>query len=157
MTTTRQHLDAVHNQITAELQRGDSKATTLLSLVGITAACLVALASQPLTLGARVLVWAALVPIGTSVLLLLSVVRPRLNDDPPIGSWLWAARVGPATLIKTLDHIDGPTAETAAAVHVCELARLARQKFTTIRNAITFLVLGVLLAATGLAAWAVTA
>lgn len=155
--TTLQRLDAVRDQAQDQIARGDTKATTLLTVVGITAAFLITLATLPLTLSAKVLVWAALVPVGTSVLLLLGVVRPRLSDEPAVGTWLWAARVGPATLLQTLEHIDDATATMSAAQDVRHLAGLALGKHTTIRAAVTFLIVGVLLAATALVAWAVTA
>lgn len=136
MTTTAipDGLDAVLDA----LRRADTKATTLLSLVGAAMAGVIALANRDITGEDAVLLWTSLVPIFTSVVLLLTAIRPRINRHPVPGSWLYAARVGPATLLETYGEADS----MLTADEVCILARIAQAKFRRVALAVALLLVG---------------
>lgn len=129
------------------LRRADSKAATLLQLVGAALAGVVALVASKPSDAAVVLLWLALVPILVSVLLLLATILPRLNRDPVPGSWLHAAQVGPGTLLDSYRHGN----PTSAAMHVCVVARMARRKYQYLQVAVLLLVVGMLLLVAALA------
>lgn len=146
-------LSAAREQVLDELRRADTKATTLLSLVGAALAGVVALAQQGMAGAGAVLLWTSLAPIFASVVLLLAVIRPRLNRHPTPGSWLHAARVGPATLLDTYSkHTPMLTADD-----VCNLARIARAKYRRITAAVVLLLAGLVTLMASLLATAVTA
>jgi hypothetical protein len=147
-------LQAAHNQVRDELTRADTKATTLLSLVGAALAGVIALTSRDVTSLANVLLWLTTVPIGASVLLLLSAIHPRLNAEPAPGTWLYAATVGPATLIES--YRDGEDAQMIAAHDVCVLSTIARTKYRCIQAAVYLLVTGLCVLAVALIVTAVT-
>lgn len=157
MTTTELADDLVRtrDQILDELRRADTKATTLLSLVGAAMAGVIALANRDVTGPGVVLLWSSLAPIYVSVMLLLSVIRPRLNREPAMGSWLYAARVGPSTLVDTHRHpVEGRA--TSVASEVCTLARIARSKYRRITAAVILLVAGVTMMVLSLVVMVVT-
>jgi hypothetical protein len=139
MTMLPEGLRSVRDQAMDELRRADTKATTLLSLVGATGAGVIALSNRAVPPVAAVLLWTAMLPIGASVVLLLAAIRPRLSQCMAPGTWLWAAQVGPATLLASSDpNIDtDDAAVTAAASEVCTVARIAQTKFRRIGHAVT--------------------
>ncbi|GLW95438.1 Pycsar system effector family protein [Actinokineospora globicatena] len=145
-------LELVRSDARVELERADDKGKALVKVVGIALAGVVALTGRSMSPVAMAMVWASAVPIGMSVLVLLSVIRPRLNG-PVQGSWLHAATVGPETLLRTLA---GEQSAVFAATHVCRLAAIARSKYRRIQVAVTLLVIGLLLLAVGLVLSAVT-
>jgi hypothetical protein len=67
---------AARHQVRDELRRADSKATTLLSLVGATLAGIIALTGRSLPPVATLALWTSALPIGLSVLLLLAAIHP---------------------------------------------------------------------------------
>lgn len=138
-------LAAAHEQVRDELRRADTKATTLLSLVGAAMAGVIALANQDVSGSGAVLLWLSLAPIFGSVVLLLATIRPRLPRHPVPGTWLFAAAVGPSTLLETCRDTNAVT----TATHVCNLARIARTKYRRVGLAVALLLTGlaVLLAA----------
>jgi hypothetical protein len=129
-------------QVQDALRRVDSKATALLTLFGAALAGVVALAARHPAGAGAVLLWLSLAPIGAAVTLLLLTIRPQLTPRPAPGTWLYAAQVGPATLLKTYtpDRAD----LMGAAEHVCELARIARTKYRRVRTAVALLLTGLL-------------
>jgi hypothetical protein len=145
-------LVAAREQVADELRRADTKATTLLSLVGAAMAGVIALANRGMTGAGAVLLWASLVPIFASVVLLLVAIRPRLTRHPAPGSWLYAARVGPATLLDT--YGDGDSISTAD--DVCTLARIAQAKYRRVSVAVVLLLTGLATLVVALLVTAVT-
>lgn len=129
------------------LQRADTKATTLLKLVGLALAGVIALVNSDPTGAALTLLWLALAPILASVVLLLVTILPRLNRDPVPGTWLYAAQVGPSTLLDTYTA----TTPTATATHVCVIAQRARRKYQYVQAAVGLLVAGLPLLVAALA------
>jgi hypothetical protein len=123
-----------------ELRRADAKATTLLSLVGAAMAGVIAVSTRDLSGAGAVLVWLALVPIFASVTLLLAAIRPRLNRHPVRGTWLYAAQVGPSTLLESYGDAEADTVSTAT--EVCKLARIALGKYRRIKVAVALLGVG---------------
>jgi hypothetical protein len=145
-------LSAARDQVLDELRRADTKATTLLSLVGAAMAGVIALANRDITGTGAVLLWTSLGPIFASVVLLLTVIRPRLNKRPVPGSWLYAARVGPATLLETYDRADS----MLIADEVGILARITETKYRRIIRAVALLLAGLATLMVSLLATAVT-
>jgi hypothetical protein len=129
------------DQVQDALRRADSKATTLLSLVGAAMAGVIALGNGGVSGPGAVLLRLALVPIFASVVLLLVTIWPRLNRCPVSGTWLYAAQVGPATLLESYGEND----PVATASHVCTLARIARTKYRRIGQAVALLGCGLAL------------
>ncbi len=149
---TPARLNAAHEQVRDELRRADTKATTLLSLVGAAMAGVIALAGREVTGAGAVLLWVSLAPIFASVVVLLTAVRPRLRRLPVPGTWLHAAKVGPATLLETYQSDQIMT----TADDVCVLARIARAKYQRITVAVTLLLVGLTTLLVSLFATAVT-
>jgi hypothetical protein len=138
---------AAREQVRDELRRADSKATTLLSLVGAALAGIIALTGRSLPPVATVALWSSAVPIGLSVLLLLAAIRPKLNGAPR-GSWLSSLTSDPHELLKYYR-----TAHPVEVVYdVQSLARIACRKFIRIRRAVNLLVLGLVVLAAALVA-----
>jgi hypothetical protein len=138
---------AARDHVRDELRRADSKATTLLSLVGAALAGVVALTGRNLPPVATIALWASAVPIGLSVLLLLAAIRPNLNGAAP-GSWLSSLTSEPYELVKYFR-----TAHPVDVVYdVQSLARIACRKFIRIRRAVNLLVLGLVVLAAALVA-----
>lgn len=137
-TDVPQGLNTTRERIDDALRRADAKATTLLSLVGAAMAGVIALANRDITGAGAVLLWVSLVPIFASVVLLLVAIRPRLNRDPVPGSWLYAARVGPGTLLETFGDSDSMN----TADEVCIVARIAQAKYRRIALAVVLLLAG---------------
>lgn len=132
-------LCAARDEVADALRRADAKATTLLSLVGAALAGVIALANNRDMSGAgAALLWVSLLPVFSSVVVLLVAIRPRLNRDPVPGSWLYAAQVGPSTLLETYDT--GGVTHTAD--EVCIVARIARAKYRRIQVAVVLLLAG---------------
>ncbi|GAB3479594.1 Pycsar system effector family protein [Amycolatopsis cihanbeyliensis] len=142
-------LEMAHEQARDELRRADTKATTLLSLVGVALAGLIALTTREVSVAAIVALWAAVLPVAVAVLLLLSAVRPRLSQYPPPGTWLHAAYEGPTALLEATSE----AAQAQVAEHVCQLGSVAVEKYRRVSRAISALTCGlsVLLAALVLA------
>lgn len=139
-TPVPEGLSTARTQVTAELTRADAKATTLLSLVGVALAGIVALTGRPIPVAAEIAVWCSGAPILAAVLVLLSAIRPRLDNVVP-GTWLYAAEHGPARLLTSLTTSDDSTA-TVIAHDLCTLAVIARTKYRRIKTAVTLVVLG---------------
>lgn len=139
-------LAELHAVVQDELRRADTKATTLVTLVGVMFAGLIALAGRETRAITAVLVWSAMAPVLASIVGLLHTLRARLNSDPTPGSWLYAAAVGPATLHTTLSARD----TVAAATEICAIARLARRKYQHINVAIALVLTGLALLASAL-------
>lgn len=133
-------LARAHEHVREELKRADAKATTLLTLPAGAAAGVIALTGRPVGVPATVALWAAAMPLALSVVLLLLVLLPRDNHQPPQGSWLHAAQVGPAELLDS--YTRAPESALLLAHDVCVLARLARDKFRWIRRAVLALLAG---------------
>ncbi|MDQ3405249.1 MAG: DUF5706 domain-containing protein [Actinomycetota bacterium] len=139
MSALPEGLLAARAQVVEELKRADAKATTLLSLVGLALAGVVALSGRPLPLVALVALWVSAVPVLAGVLVLLSAIRPRLGDVA-CGSWLHAAQVGPESLLRV--YADTDESAVAASTHLCALAVITRSKYRRIQVAVTLLVVG---------------
>jgi Family of unknown function (DUF5706) len=110
------------------LRRADTKATTLLQFTSAALAGVIAMVVNGRLVelsAASVLLWLSLAPIFTAVTLLLFTILPKLNRDPVPGTWLYAAQVGPKTLLEAYDD----TAPVAAAAEVCNNSRIARAKY----------------------------
>lgn len=144
--STPASLTELRSEVRDELRRADTKATTLLSLVGVTLAGVIALSGRSLPPISMVLLWSAAVSIAASVLLLLSVVRPRLSARPVAGTWLYAAAVEPDVLLQGC--ADMTPAQLAADTVV--IARIARGKYCGITRAVWTLVAGLTLLALAL-------
>jgi len=138
---------AARDQVRDELRRADSKATTLLSLVGAALAGVIALTGRNLPPVATVALWTSAVPIGLSVLLLIAAIRPNLRGAAP-GSWLHAMNTDPAELLRYY--------ASAHAVDVVDdvrsLGYIACRKFVRIRLAVSLLTLGLVILAAALVA-----
>ncbi|MFC7612346.1 hypothetical protein ACFQV2_00310 [Actinokineospora soli] len=103
MSTVADTLAVTRSQVGTELQRADTKATTLLSLVAAAFAGIIALTGRHLPVAAEIALWCSGAPILAAVLLLLAAIRPRLHDPAP-QTWLWAAEHGPARLVAAPRH-----------------------------------------------------
>ena len=134
------------------LRRADSKATTLLSLVGATLAGGIALSTRDMPAVSAVLLWLALVPVFASVVLLLLTLLPKLGQAPVAGTWLFAAQVGPGTLLETCTGMDA----VAVATHACVVARIARSKYRRVQVAVALLVVGLAVLVLSVLVWAVS-
>jgi hypothetical protein len=135
-------LSTTHAQVRTEIQRADTKAATLLALVGATLAGVIALTGRPVPGPALAALWLAAVPITASVLVLLATVQPRVSSSrrPAVpGTWLHAAQVGPATLLEAYHRTHD---DLTLAQDVCVLARLAWAKYRQIQAAVVLLVCG---------------
>jgi hypothetical protein len=147
MSPSRVDVLVIREQVVDELRRADTKATTLLSLVGAALAGVIALSTRAMPSAAAVLLWSSMALIGASVAVLLAVIRPRLVRHPVPGSWLYAAQVGPETFRESFDaSADG----ALSAAEVCVVARLARSKFRLIGHAVTLLGCGLAVLVTSL-------
>lgn len=131
-------LSSAHEQARDELKRADTKATTLLSLIGASLAGVIALSRASMNTPAMVLLWCAAAPITGAVLVLLLAIKPRLGAASP-GTWLHAAELGPEAL---LDDRDVTVHRYELAEHTCSLGSIAVKKFRRIRDAITLLTTG---------------
>lgn len=140
-------LAATHEQVRDEVKRADAKATTLLSLVGVALAGVIALTGRPMPMAASVSLWVAAVAIAASVLVLLSAIRPRFSQYPAPGTWLYAAGTGPATLMQSYQDTDDAL---VTAQDVCELARIAKVKYRSIGQAVLLLTAGLCVLAVAL-------
>ncbi|QWF80450.1 Pycsar system effector family protein [Amycolatopsis sp. CA-230715] len=136
-----------HEQAQDELRRADTKATTLLGLVGVGFAGVIALTSRAVSVPAAVAFWFAAVPVLAAVLFLLGAIRPRIGQYPPPGTWLHATYHGPAALLEA----NSPAVAEALADHVCVLGRVAVEKYARIRRSVSLLFVGVGVLAVGLA------
>lgn len=139
-----EHVKTAHEQVRDELRRADTKATTLLSLIGAVLAGVVALSTRTMPLSALIILGIAAVPIATAVVTLLTAVRARLESAAP-GSWLWAAEHG----ADALTNLNSANID-ATAVHVTAMARIARAKYRRINRAITLLTIGLAVLAVAL-------
>jgi hypothetical protein len=132
-------LQVAHEQARDELRRADTKATTLLSVVGAVLAGVVALTTREhVSIPAMAALWAAAVPIFAAVLVLLAAVRPKLAQFPIPGTWLHATYNGPAALLEA----SSPAAAQALAADVAVLGGIAVGKYRRIGSAVTLLVIG---------------
>jgi len=135
-------------QVYTELQRADTKASSLLSAVSLAVAAS-ALATDMDALAPPVvsivgIAIAAVLLVG-AVLLLLDVIRPRLGRHTRPGTWIHAARHGGATLLG-----DTGTAEVIAE-DVAGLARSAVRKHARLSLAVWCLIAAVITLAASLA------
>lgn len=151
-STIPQHLKDAHDQARDEIRRADTKAQILLSLVGAALAGVIALSPRAASTPAAVALWLAAAPIFAAVLVLLSALRARLNNTPVPGTWLDAARNGPAALL----HADVTTSATRVADDVAALGRIAVGKYGRTNTAIRLLTTGLCLAPVALVIAATT-
>jgi len=135
-----------HEEARDELRRADTKATTLLSLVGAALAGVLALTTRQVSPVATAAIWAAATPIFVSVLVLLSAIRPRLAQFPTPGSWLDAAFNGPGVLLEA----ESSAAATVLAADVVLLAGVAVTKYQRVSRSVALLVVGLSLLAVAL-------
>ncbi|NKQ54417.1 hypothetical protein HFP15_16165 [Amycolatopsis sp. K13G38] len=126
-----------HEQVRDELRRVDTKATTLLSVVGVALAGVVALAKTGMPAAALAALWLAAVPIFGAVLVLLGTIRPKLWQVPTPGTWLHATYAGPAVLLDA-----GTYAAEVVAEDVCLLGGIAVDKHTRLKHAVNLLIVG---------------
>lgn len=147
MSAVPGRMAVTHEQVRDEVKRADTKATTLLSLVGATLAGVIALTGRSLPHAAAVALWAAAAPIAASVLVLLAAIRPRFSRNPALGTWLYATLVGPSTLVESYQDSDDAL---ATAQDVCEVARIARVKYRFIARAVDLLYAGLAVLAVAL-------
>lgn len=140
-------------QVQDALRRADFKATSLLQYVGAAFVGVIALVVAAAA-AAPALLWTAFGLIFTAVLLLLAAIHPRLSRDPAPGTWLYAARVGPATLLATYN--DPAAIAMATATNVCRNAKNARCKFRIISTANLLLFAGLISVVLALLVAAVT-
>jgi hypothetical protein len=136
-----QHLKDAHEQARDEIRRADTKAQILLSLVGAALAGVIALSTRAASAPASVALWLAAAPIFTAVLVLLSALRARLNNVPVPGTWLDAARNGPAALL----HADVTASAGRVADDTAALGRIAVGKYARTNTAIRLLTIGLCL------------
>ncbi|MFI9449208.1 Pycsar system effector family protein [Amycolatopsis sp. NPDC052450] len=120
-----------------EMRRADTKAQMLLSLVGAALAGMIALTSRNMSAVAQVTTWLAAAPMFTSVLLLLSAIRPRLPKPTP-GSWLHTVHNGPEKLLA----LDEDVAARHLADDIVVIGSIARTKYRCISRAIVLLIIG---------------
>ncbi|HVV10549.1 Pycsar system effector family protein [Amycolatopsis sp.] len=126
-----------HEQVRDELRRADTKATTLLSVVGVALAGVIALGKAGMPAPALAALWLAALPIFGAVLVLLATIRPKLSQFPTPGSWLDATLHGPGVLLEA-----GSYAAEVAANDVCLLGHLAVAKHTRVKHAVNLLIVG---------------
>jgi hypothetical protein len=126
-----------HEQVRDELRRADTKAATLLSVVGVALAGVVALGQTGMPIPALAAFWLAALPIFAAVLVLLATIRPRLSQYPSPGTWLHATYAGPAVLLDA-----GSYAASAVAEDVCSLGEVAVHKYARVRAAVNLLIIG---------------
>lgn len=126
-----------HEQVRDELRRTDTKATTLLSVVGVALAGVVALGRAGMPVPALAALWLAALPIFGAVLVLLATIRPHLSQFPTPGTWLDATMHGPGVLLEA-----GSYAAEVAANDVCLLGQLAVAKHTRVKHAVNLLIVG---------------
>lgn len=134
-------------QVYTELQRADTKASSLLSAVSLAVAAS-ALATDMDALAPPVvsivgIAIAAVLLVG-AVLLLLDVIRPRLGRHTRPGTWIHAARHGGSTLLD-----DAGTAEVIAE-DVAGLAQSAVRKHARLAWAVWCLIAAVIVLAVSL-------
>jgi Family of unknown function (DUF5706) len=128
-----------HEQARDELRRADTKATTLLSVVGAALAGVVALTTrQQISPAAVAALWSAAVPIFAAVLVLLAAIRPRLGQFPTPGTWLDAVFNGPAALLEARSE----AAATVLAADVVLLGGIAVAKYQRVGRSVSLLFVG---------------
>ncbi|WP_037347928.1 Pycsar system effector family protein [Sciscionella sediminilitoris] len=135
-----------HEQARDELRRADTKATTLLSLIGASLAGVIALSRAHMPGAASVLLWCAAVPIAGAVVVLLLAIRPRLSAGSK-GSWLHAIAADTTAVLAVEDEA---THRRYLAEHTRDLAGIALAKFGRIRTAIRLLLAGLAVLAAAL-------
>ncbi|WP_258348273.1 Pycsar system effector family protein [Saccharopolyspora gregorii] len=137
--------------VSAELQRGDAKASYLLGLFGAVLAGVVALMRSEVSTAAMVLLTMAAIPTAAAVVLLLWVLRPNLNGQGCRSGFLrWAAFLqDPAALANDFDR---PRRANDEAHHLAVLSVLAITKYQRIAIAIYCLLTGLTLTALALIA-----
>lgn len=126
-----------HGQVREELRRVDTKATTLLSVVGVALAGVVALGKSGMPVPALAALWFAALPIFGAVLVLLATIRPKLSQFPTPGTWLDATLHGPQALLDA-----GSYAAEYAAHDVWALGQVAVDKHTRVKHAVNLLIVG---------------
>ncbi|MEV8103149.1 Pycsar system effector family protein [Streptomyces sp. NPDC088135] len=141
------HLDARLNEaaanLFAELSRTDTKAGHLLTSFSLPLAVLVAaVPGRGLPPAAVVLIGAGVVGLIAAMLIVLTVLHPRVSRAPR-GSWVYWASCTPDELV---DDLRNPASRKE---HVIHLARITRRKFTGLRLA--GIITGVSLVALGAA------
>jgi hypothetical protein len=143
MTATFEHdampqIQRAHEQARDELRRADTKATTLLSLVGAALAGVVALTTRQVSPAAMIALWLAAAPIFGSVLVLLSAIRPRIAQFPTPGTWLDAVFHGPAALLEA----SSSAAAEVLAADVVSLGGIAVTKYHRVGRSVSLLFVG---------------
>lgn len=154
MTTTSQRaglpprLVEARTLVYTELQRADTKATSMLTVAPLAvAAAALAVDTDDVTLpGVSVVgLWLAGLAMVAAVVLLLDVIRPRLGRQSRPGTWVHAARHGAGTLLD-----EAATADIIAA-DVTALARSAIRKHRRLAVAVWLIIVAVVTLAASLA------
>ncbi|MFF9854250.1 Pycsar system effector family protein [Streptomyces litmocidini] len=122
------NLDTACATLAAEIGRTDSKSSLLLAFTGAVLAGLGSAADENLPVITKVFGAAAVLALGTSALLLLLVVRPRLRGDDCASFPYWA-RLDEAEIRA------GMTGDQRAA-RIRVLSVLALAKFRLLRSAV---------------------
>jgi hypothetical protein len=123
--------------VRAELARIEAQAATLLALFGAALAVVIAAAQTGLTSSAAAFVWAAALPTGCAVSLLLWAVRPRFAPRLQLDAQRYAA------YIERPDDLEAELAAsslgTARAQRLAVLSAHAVAKHRLVRYAIDLL------------------
>jgi hypothetical protein len=123
-------LDAATRTVLAEISRTDAKAGVLLTAFSLPLAALVAaMPDQPLPGTAAVLAGTGVTGLATAMLVVLTVVRPRLGGARR-GSFLYWSLCTEDELVEDL-HSPKDT-----AAHLIHLSRIAKRKYTGLRLAV---------------------
>ncbi len=125
---TDKNLDAACQAVVMEIGRTDSKSSLLLAFGGAVLAGLASLADKDLPTPTKVLGVAAVAVLGAAAVLLLLVVRPRINGSDR-GSFPYWARLDEDEIRASL------TGDTRAA-RVRVLSTIALRKFRRLQRAI---------------------
>ncbi|MFF9482998.1 Pycsar system effector family protein [Streptomyces sp. NPDC014733] len=127
---TDARLDAVTATVLAEISRTDAKSGVLLTAFSLPLAALVAaIPGKPMPGVSAVLVGTGAVGLVAAMLVVLTVVRPRLTGHPR-GSFLYWSLCTAEQLLADLD------APTDRAAHVVRLSKIARRKYQGLRLAV---------------------
>ncbi|APU20137.1 Pycsar system effector family protein [Actinoalloteichus sp. GBA129-24] len=127
----------------AQIARGDTKATALLTLFGGGLAGVIALSTRSgLSTAAAVLLGVALLPMAAALIVLLAAVRPRLGYTGGIARWAVIDADGRRDLLSDLTATATPA---AAARKLAALSALATRMYRLARRAVDLLIAGLAL------------
>jgi hypothetical protein len=144
VAATRAALERAADDVEAKISRTDSKATSMLTAVGVPFAVLLALHPSHLPLFPQVLMISGWIGLLVALVLICLVLRPTLCVSKPVGFVRWA-QLNPLELGAHL-------AEEDTAESVVLLSRLALRKYTWLRWSIHVTVAAVVVLAAALAA-----